>query len=150
MTDTTRSWAKLSRPSANAAGTLSSAAQRTRSIAIIAGRLRRNSTHGPSGTATTAPTANPVAASSDTSVGPACSTRIAINGNASNATQLPNVLTAYAAQSQPNCRPNDRPPTMPGTSFAASPQSAHSDRHRARSFACLALPGCRIERNRNR
>ena len=40
-------------------GTLSSAANRVRSIATITGRLRRNSTHGPSGTATAAPTAAP-------------------------------------------------------------------------------------------
>src|SRR5204863_140309 len=60
---------------------------------------------GPSGTATTAPTASPVAASADTAAGPACSTRIAINGNASNASQVPSALTAYAAQSHANCRP---------------------------------------------
>ena len=72
----------------------------------MTGRLRRNSTHGPSGTATTAPTASPAAASTDTAAGPACSTRIAISGNASNASQVPNVLTPYAAQSQPNGRPS--------------------------------------------
>lgn len=94
MHDTTRSWAKLSQPSANAAGTLSNAANRIRSIAIITGRLRRNSTHGPSGTASAAPTANPAAASTDTSAGPACSTMIAIRGNASNPSQVPNVLIA--------------------------------------------------------
>ena len=109
MTDTTRSWAKLSQPSANAAGMVISAANRIRSMAIITGRLRRNSTHGPSGTATTAPTASPVAASTDTSAGPACSTRIAISENASNASHVPSVLTAYAAQSHPNCLPQ-RPP----------------------------------------
>src|SRR6202041_2590459 len=76
MTETTRSWTKLSQPNANAAGTLIKAANRIRSIAIITGRLRRNSTHGPSGSDPSAPTANPAAASADTSVGPACSTRI--------------------------------------------------------------------------
>src|SRR4051794_25027369 len=106
-TDTTTSWARPSQPSAYAAGTLMSAANRIRSIATITGRLRRNSTHGPSGTAAAAPAARPVAASAATAAGPACSTRIAISGNASNATQVPSVLTAYAAQSQPNCRPND-------------------------------------------
>ena len=55
-------------------------------------RLRRNSTHGPSGTATIAPTASPVAASADTAAGPAWRTRIAISGNASNAIQVPSVL----------------------------------------------------------
>jgi hypothetical protein len=94
MTETTRSWAKLSQPSANAAGTLISAANRVRSIAIITGRLRRNSIHGPSGTATTAPTASPAAASADTSAGPACSTRIAIRGNAPNPSPEPYALTA--------------------------------------------------------
>ena len=112
MTDTTRSWAKLSQPSANAAGTLISAANRVRSMATITGRLRRNSTHGPSGTATTAPAASPAAASTDTSAGPACSARIAISENASNASHVPTVLTAYAAHSQPNCRPSDRLVTM--------------------------------------
>ena len=96
----------MSRSSANAAGTLISAANRSRFIATITGRLWRNSTHGPSGTATAAPTASPAAASADTSVGPACSTRIAINGNASNASHVPNELIAYADQSQPNCRPS--------------------------------------------
>ena len=42
------------------------AANRIRSIAIITGRLRRNSTHGASGTATSAPTASPAADSADT------------------------------------------------------------------------------------
>ena len=107
-TDTTRSWAKPSQPSANAAGMLIRAAKRTRSIATITGRLRRNSTHGPSGTATAAPTASPAAASTDTSAGPACSTRIAISEKASNASHVPNVLTPYAAHSHPNCRPSDR------------------------------------------
>ncbi len=45
------------------------AANRTRSIAIITGRLRRNSTHGPSGNAISAPTAGPTAASADTWAG---------------------------------------------------------------------------------
>ena len=111
MTDTTSSCAKVSRPSPYARGTLISAANRVRSIATITGRFWRNSTHGPSGTATTAPTASPAAASTDTAAGPACSTRIAIRGKAPNPSQLPNVLTAYAAQSQPNWRPSDLRPT---------------------------------------
>jgi hypothetical protein len=123
MTDTTRSWTKLSQPSANAAGTLISAANRVRSIATITGLLRRNSTHGPSGTATAAPTASPTAASTDTSVGPVCRARIAINANASNASHVPNVLTAYAAQSHPNCRPSDRLPTMSSAPLAVSPNN---------------------------
>ena len=73
---------------------LLSAANRVRSIAIITGRLRRNSTQGPSGTAIARPTAAPTAASAATSAGPACSTRIAISGNAPNAKQVPNALTA--------------------------------------------------------
>ena len=92
-TATTSSWAKVSQPSAYAAGTLSTAAHRVRSIPIITGRLRRNSTHGPSGTATAAPTARPAAASADTAAGPASRTRIAISGNASKASQVPTVLT---------------------------------------------------------
>ena len=109
-TETTRSWAKLSQPSAYAAGIVISAANRARSIAIITGRLRRNSTHGPSGTATTAPTASPVAERADTSTGPECSTRTAISGKAPNPIPDPYALTAYAAHSQPNCRPSDRLP----------------------------------------
>ena len=61
---------------------LITAANRTRSMPIITGRLRRNSIHGPSGTATAAPTASPAAASADPWAGPACSTRIAISPNA--------------------------------------------------------------------
>src|SRR6476660_3052020 len=74
-------------------------------MAIMTGRLRRNSIHGPSGTARSAPTASPAAASADTAAGPACRTRIAISGNASNAIHVPNVLTAYAAHNHRNCRP---------------------------------------------
>ncbi len=95
--------------SAYAAGMLISAANRTRSIAIITGRLRRNSTHGPSGTASTAPTASPAAASRDTSTGPACSARIAISGNASNPNQVPSVLAVNASHNHRNCRPTDPP-----------------------------------------
>lgn len=93
-TDTSRSWPKLSAPSAYAAGTLISAAKRIRSIATITGRLRRNSTHSPSGTATTAPTASPAAASRDTWAGPACRTRIAMRVNESKARRVPNALAA--------------------------------------------------------
>ena len=83
-TETTRSCAKVSQPSAYAAGIVISAANRARSIVIITGRLRRNSTQGPSGTATSAPTASPDAERADTSTGPECSTRIAISGKAPN------------------------------------------------------------------
>src|SRR6185312_2009472 len=88
-------------------GTLASAAKRTPSIAIITRRLRRRSTHGPSGTATTAPTAKPDAASSDTANGPACNAKIATIGKASNASQVPKVLTANAAHSHPNESPGE-------------------------------------------
>ena len=57
-----------------------------------------------------------VAASTDTSAGPACSTRIAISGNAPNPNPEPYALTAYAAQSHPNCRPSGRRlPAMPAS-----------------------------------
>src|SRR5580700_1289351 len=118
--DTTRSWAKLSQPSANATGMLIIAANRVRSIAIITGRLVRNSTHGPSGTATAAPTASPTAARADTAAGPECSTRIAIRGNAPNPSPVPYELTANAAHSHPNCRPSDRLAHMPGAHLALS------------------------------
>src|SRR5579859_1453329 len=52
------------------------------------------------------------AASTDTSAGPACRTRIEISENASNASHVPSVLTAYADQSHPNCRPSDRLATI--------------------------------------
>jgi hypothetical protein len=94
MTDTTRSWTKVRQPKAYAAGTVINAANRARSIATITGRLRRNSTHGPRGTATTAPTASPAAANTDTSVGPERSTRMAINGNEPNPNPVPTALTA--------------------------------------------------------
>ena len=57
-------------------------ANRVRSIAIITGRFRRNSTHGPSGNAISAPTAGPMAASADTWAGLACNTSTAISGSA--------------------------------------------------------------------
>jgi hypothetical protein len=56
----------------------------------------------------------------DTAAGPACSTRIATRENASNASHVPNVLTACAAQSQPNCRPS-RLPAMSRAPAAVSP-----------------------------
>ena len=59
-------------------------ANRARSVAIITGRLRRNSTHGPSGSAISAPTAGPTAASADTCAGLASSTSTAISGKAPN------------------------------------------------------------------
>ncbi|GHF63274.1 hypothetical protein GCM10018790_46390 [Kitasatospora xanthocidica] len=68
--------------------------------------MRRNSTHGASGTAISAPTAGPTADSADTSAGPACSTSTAIIGNAPNPSPDPYALTAYAAHSQPNRRPS--------------------------------------------
>ena len=94
MTDTSSNWAKLSQPNAYATGMVSSAANRITSIPIITGRLPRNSTHGPSGTATTAPAASPAADSADTSAGRECSTRIAISGNAPKPSHDPYVLTA--------------------------------------------------------
>lgn len=48
-TPTRHSWAKVSTPSAAATGTLSSTRQRSRSAAIITGRLRRRSTQPPRG-----------------------------------------------------------------------------------------------------
>jgi len=62
---------------------------RARSVAIITGRLRRNSTHGPSGTAIRAPTAGPTADSADTWAGLACNTSTAISGNAPNPSPEP-------------------------------------------------------------
>ena len=73
---------------------LSSAAKRMRSIAIITGCLRRNSTHGPSGTATNAPTPSPDAARIDTWAGPACSTLMAMMAKAPNPRPVPYALTA--------------------------------------------------------
>jgi hypothetical protein len=63
---TTSSCTKPSRPSAYATGIVMSAPNRTTSIAIITGRLRRTSAHGPSGNAISAPSAGPTAASNDT------------------------------------------------------------------------------------
>ncbi|CAM2882977.1 hypothetical protein STAL104432_06185 [Streptomyces albus] len=125
-TATTSSWPKVSRPSAYAAGTVSSAAQRSRSVATITGRLRRNSIHGPSGTARSAPTSPPAAASRDTCAGPASSARIATRGNASKASRVPKALTANAAHSSAKGRPSERfrdrfgdfPPAMPVLHFS--------------------------------
>ena len=105
IAETTMSWARLSQPRANVRGMLSSAANRVRSIAVMTGRLRRNSTHGPSTTATAAPTAGPVADSTETSAGPACSTRIASKANAPNPSPVPYALIAYAVHSHRNLRP---------------------------------------------
>lgn len=101
---------------------MSSAAKRVTSIAIMTGRLRRNSTHGASGVASSAPTARPAAASVATSPDPPCSTVITISGNAPNARPVPNVLTAYADHSQPNSRPSERRrATMPAIEAVAAP-----------------------------
>lgn len=92
--ETARSWAKVRSPRAKAAGTVASAAQRVRSVATMTGRLRRNSTQGPSGTATSAPTARPAAASAATWAGPECSTRTAMIGKAPKPKPVPYALTA--------------------------------------------------------
>jgi hypothetical protein len=47
--------------------------------------------------------------------------------NASNASHVPNVLTAYAAQSHPNCRPSDLLPTMSSATLAVSPEQTDVD-----------------------
>ena len=94
MTETTSSWPYDSKPRTYATGTLAIAANRTRSIAIITGRLARCSTHGPSENATTAATASPAASRSDTANAGECSTRTAISGNAPKAIHVPYVLTA--------------------------------------------------------
>ncbi len=93
-TATATSWPKVSQPTAYVAGMLTNAAKRVRSMAIMTRRLRRYSTHGPSGNATSAPTASPAAASNDTCSGRTCKARIAMSGSASNASHVPNVLTA--------------------------------------------------------
>lgn len=63
-------------------GIVSRTTNRARSVTIITGRLRRNSTHGPSGNATSAPTAGPTADSADTWAGLASNTSTAISGRA--------------------------------------------------------------------
>lgn len=123
-TETTRSWAKPSSPNANAAGTLIKAVNRVRSIAIMTGRLRRNSTHGPSGTASAAPTARPAAASTATWVGPECSTSTAMRGNAPNPSPVPYALAAYAAHNHPNRRPRACLPAIPDAPLADSETTA--------------------------
>lgn len=100
------------------------AANRVRSIMIMTGRLRLNSTHGASGTAISAPAAGPTADSADTSAGPACNTSTAISGNAPNPSPDPYALTAYAAHSQPNCRPNGLLPIM----LSALPLANHKNK----------------------
>ncbi len=82
--ETTSSWTKPSHPKKEATGIVAMTANRVRSIVIMTGRLRRNSTHGASGTAISAPTAGPTADRADTSAGPACNARTAISGNAPN------------------------------------------------------------------
>jgi len=59
--------------------------------------------------------------------GPACSTRIAIKGNAPNPSHVPDALTPYAAQSHPNCRPSDRLATMLSATLAIWPGQPHVD-----------------------
>src|ERR1700712_3071464 len=86
---------------------LASTTNRRQSIAIITRRFRRRSTHGPSGIATTALAASPAAANNETSKGRACNARIATSGNASNASQVPNALTAYAPHSHRNCESHE-------------------------------------------
>lgn len=85
----------------------------------MTGRLRRNSTHGASGTATAAPTASAAADSIETSAGPAWSTVMATSGNAPKANCVPNELTAKAPHSHPNRRPSLRRSAMPTPSAPA-------------------------------
>jgi hypothetical protein len=60
----------------------------------MTGRLRRNSTHGPSGTAINAPTASPAAERNETCAVVLCNTRTAMSGKASSASHVPTVLVA--------------------------------------------------------
>jgi hypothetical protein len=63
------------------------------------------------------------------------------------------VLTAYAAQSHPNCRPSDRIATMPSTPLAVSPEHANQNNRSASSYidaswnegrsACISRAGDR-------
>jgi DNA-binding transcriptional LysR family regulator len=64
-------------------------------------------------------------------------------GNASNASQVPNVLTAYAAQSHPNCRPSDRLAVMPSPPLAVwpGPLKRPSPIQRAGGRRIKQLPG---------
>src|ERR1051325_5106970 len=127
--DTVSSWVKVSTFRAYAAGTVMSAAKRTRSIPIITGRLSRNSIHGPSGTASAAPTASPADASADTAAGPACSTRTAISGKDSKASQVPSALIPYAVHSHPNGRPSfaiRKPPRQPRVDLVPGPGTLSS------------------------
>lgn len=88
----------------------------------MTGRFRRNSIHGPSGTASSAPITRPVASSAAISVDPPCSTVMTISGNAPKPSQVPYVLTTYADQSQRKSRPNDRRPVaMPAIKAPADP-----------------------------
>src|SRR6516162_794712 len=82
------------------------AAKRTRSIAIITGRLRWVSIHGPVGMATRAPAIRLAAGSAETSAGLACSTLIAMIAKAPKPSPEPYALTAYAAHNHPNDRPS--------------------------------------------
>jgi hypothetical protein len=84
----------------------------------MTGRLRRNSTHGPSGTATNAPTARLVADNRETRVGSLCSTRMASSGNASKANQVPTALTAKPARNHPKYRPKTAPLVPPSVRCA--------------------------------
>jgi hypothetical protein len=87
----------------------------------MTGRLRRNSIHGPSGIASSAPTTRAVAVSAATSADPPCSTVMTISGNAPKPSQVPYVLTTYAVHSQRNSRPSARLVTMAAIKPARGP-----------------------------
>ncbi len=142
-TATSRSCRKVSTPSANATGIVSNAANRARSIVISTGRLRRNSTHGPSGTATAAPTAAPTEESAATSAGPACSTRMAISGRAPKASHVPSALVPYAPQSHPNGRPSRCPLLMPD-----APRHSPRNRSATGNLKASTIPGIKQPRGR--
>src|SRR5215472_9927575 len=82
------------------------AAKRSRSIAIITGRLRWVSIHGPVGMATRAPAIRLAAGSVETSAGLACRTLIAMSPKAPKPSPEPYALTAYAAHNHPNAGPS--------------------------------------------
>ncbi|GAA5049963.1 hypothetical protein GCM10023318_19590 [Nocardia callitridis] len=78
------------------------AAKRTTSAPIITGRFARTSIHGPSGTASSAPTASPHDDSSATWAELASNTVMATTAEAPNPSPVPYALTAYAPHNHPN------------------------------------------------
>ncbi len=130
-------------PATYPTGTLAKAAHRPRSTPIITGRLRRNSTHAPTGRTRSAPAAPEAATIRETCRASSCRTTTASNGKTPIETADPSWLIPYADHNRTKSRPgaealtrgrlrgHTATPTRPGRADDWTPSSMQVGHGRA-------------------